>query len=407
MRAREFLFDNQNPSVDNLESLKATIVHKITELPDDKQTQHSLEEIEEVLSSIEVGGRKKSTLSNFATWSDKDVRDAKDLLAKYVLSLGASPSEKNSMLTQWREGGLIDLDILLDGNKNSIERIVKGYSTNSAVTELANDLVQVSSLGKGKGEFMLKVLCPNINEPKSGKGDIEVTGFGTVEVKTTDGGAGRFTDRQVKPGSGFQQAVNSFMKTFKPFLETEQAPAPVQQPVQSQFMQPPAQQAQQQEPVPQEEPMSEATKRVAKPKKLSSKTGLNIDQLTNLYQLLPQENKQDFVNKLTHVFDEIFVKVPQYSGAVITSITSGNSAKAKQLYGVACLNNYMAHKSDKGILYISLAGETSFTFFTDNESLNNAGMRLNIGTAYPVSLDMQMVYPQTTIVNTAQEQPSL
>lgn len=414
MRAREFLFDNKIPVVDNLASLKSVIVHKIKDLPEDEQTANSLGEIEDILGAIPLGGRKQTALADFGSWTDKDVQEAKTILAKYVVSLDAPISEKRSMLAQWKESGLIDIDILLNGNRNAIDQIVKGYATNTAVQELADDLIQVSSLGKGKGEFMLKVLSPIINEPPSGKGDIEVVGIGTVEVKTTDSGAGRFTDRQVKPGNNYQSAVNSFMKAFEQFLTDEE---PVQQPVVQQPLKPMLTKQPElfQDPNDPQgqlfnangEPIAEAAKAPAKPKALSSKTGLNISQLIALYKKIPEEKRLEFIKRLTKVLEEIFVSVPQYVGAVITSITSGNSAKSKQLYGVACLNNYIAQKDDKGILYISLVGETTFTFFTDNESLNAAGMRLNIGTAYPVTSDMQMAYPQTVIVNTVQEQPSL
>jgi len=66
----------------------------------------------------------------------------------------------------------------------------------------------------------------------------------------------------------------------------------------------------------------------------------------------------------------------------------------------------MAQKTDKGILYINLKGSPpTFTFFTDNASLNASNMRLNIETAYPVSNGMQEIYPQTSIVSTKQSQP--
>ena len=68
----------------------------------------------------------------------------------------------------------------------------------------------------------------------------------------------------------------------------------------------------------------------------------------------------------------------------------------------------MSTKTDKGILYINLrASPPTLTFFTNNASLNDAGMRLNIETVYPVTNDIQLAYPKTKIVPTLQVQPGL
>ena len=428
MRAFEFLFEKKQaaqddaaptgigePGTDPLYSLKLAIAHKIKDLPPSDDTKHSLQEVEDIIDSMKLGGRKKATISSFDTWSDADVKSAKEMLAKYVVSLDAPMEYKRSMLEQWKNGGLIDVDILFSTSapkQYPIGEIVKGYDNNPAVKELALDLMQVAGVGKGKGEFMLKVLSPAITHPAGGKGDVEVVNFGTVEVKTTDGGAGRFTDRQVKPGTGFQSAVNDFFKTFNPYLEgtvdaaaatTTQSPAedPARLKTLAGLKTPQTAQSAATPPV--EE--AKAPKQ-AKPKKLSSSSGINIEQLSNLYSSLPDDIRGDFTTKLTAVLDQVFVSAPEYSGAVVTAITAGTVAKAKQLYGVGILNNYMGQKTDKGILYINLkSNPPTFTFFTDNASLNSAGMRLNIETAYPVSNEIQLVYPKTSIVGTGQEQP--
>jgi hypothetical protein len=358
---------------------------------------------------------------------DEDVKSAKDLLARYIVSLEAPVAYKKSMLEQWKNGGLIDINVLFSTElpkQHTVGEIVKGYDTNPAIKEMTTDLLQVSSLGKGKGEFMLKVLSPSITNPKGGKGDIEVINFGTVEVKTTDGGAGRFTDRQVKPGPGYQSAVNDFFKTFNPFLENPDASAeeppvttapvtpPAEDPARLQTLAgintPPAT-AHAAPPVAEAKPpKAPKAPKAVKTKKMSSNSGINIDQLIALNKKLPDDMKGEFVTKLTAVLDQVFLTVPQYSGAIVHEITAGTSGKAKQLYGVGVLNNYMSVKTDKGILYISLReNPPTFTFFTNNASLNSAGMRLNIETVYPVTNDIQLAYPKTTIVPTGQDQPSL
>ena len=422
-----------DPATDPLYSLKLAIAHKIKDLPASDDTKYSLQEIEDIIDSMKLGGRKKATLSKFdekdaeglLVWKDTDVQSAKEMLAKYIVGLDAPVEYKRSMIEQWKNGGLIDVDLLLatgqpdqetKPKQHPIGQIVKGYDTNPAVKEFADDLMQVGGQGKGKGEFMLKVLSPKITNPAGGKGDIEVIGYGTVEVKTTDLGAGRFTDRQVKPGKHYQAAVNDFFNTFKQYLEptgnnitTE--PAEPTAPEETDRLQKLAgvKPSQATKPNAKQPPVEEAKEK--KPKKLSSDSGINIEQLHNLYNSLPEEVRGDFVTKLTAVLDQVFVskETHHYSGAVVNAITSqGGVTKAKQLYGVGVLNNYMAQKTDKGILYINLkASPPTFTFFTDNASLNAANMRLNIETAYPVSIDIQLVYPKTTIVSTAQAQPNL
>jgi len=438
MRSFEFLFEKKTetvapsagePDTDPLYSLKLSIAHKIKDLPPSEETKHSLQEVEDIIDSMQLGGRKKATEAGFDGWNDKDVQSAKKMLAKYVVSLDAPIEYKRSMLEQWKNGGLIDIDILFSTGKpkqHSIGEIVKGYDTNPAVKELATDLMQVSGVGKGKGEFMLKVLSPAITHPPGGKGDIEVIKYGTVEVKTTDGGAGRFTDRQVKPGKGYQAAVNDFFETFKTYLKTENAaaetPPPVAPPATPAPTAPAAPEndtARLQQlagiapttPVPTEPEVTEARKpktpKTTTAKKMYSAAGINIDQLSQLYSSLPTDLRGVFTNKLTAVVDQVFVAAPEYSGAFVTALTTGTVAKAKQLYGVGILNNYMAQKTDKGILYINLrSNPPTFTFFTDNTSLNDAGMRLNIETTYPVTNDIQNAYPKTSIVTTGQAQPA-
>ena len=419
MRAREFLklleqAAKATPGVaasDPLYSLKLAIAHKIKDLPPTPEAKNSLEDIEDLLAHIQAGGRRKATVTNFDSWSDVDVKKAKDLLAKYIVSLEAPIAYKKSMIEQWKNGGLIDTNLLLDGS-HTIEQIVKGYATNPAVKELADDLLQVASLGKGKGEFMLKVLSPAITDPPGGKGDILVAEAGTVEVKTTDGGAGRFYDRQVKAGPKYSSLASQFIKKYVKYFDDQesqqptapQQPAPISPaPVAGKV---PAQ-AQTEPTAP---PTMEAKKKgPAEPKKFTlSKTGLNMDHLVALYQKVPNELKANFTSDLTETLGEIFVQASEYAGAVVNAIAAGNSGKAKQLYGVGALNNYMSYKDDIGILYIDLTAKpATFTFFTDNTSLNKGGLRLNIGTVYPITSNEQYAFPQTSIVKTGQAQPGI
>lgn len=419
MRAKEFLrlieraksdLDREENQINDLESFKEIIQSKIKDLPITPESKKILDEVDEILSSIQLGGRKKSLKGELATYSDNDVKEAKDLLAKYIVSLDAELPYKRSMLDKWKKGGLINVSLLLDG-KHSINEIVMDYDTNPAIFEFANDLLQVAPLGHGKGEFMLKVLSPQINSPGV-KGDLLVRGLGVIEVKTSDAGLPRFYDREVRPRANYRNLSEKFISDFGNYLTTQdkkEEETPVEQP--DQTVEPVTDEPFQSinQPNKNQPTMEAKKKRNVKVSSIVSKSGLNIGQLLVIYtKLTTTELKQQFNNDLLNIFNQIFVKAPQYPGAVLNAIVNGNIGEAKQLYSAGILNNYLAHKEDKGILFIDLrADPAQFTFFKDNESLNNAGMRVEASTFYPVSTNEQYPYPQMEIVDTTQSQPTL
>jgi hypothetical protein len=371
MRAKEFLkliFEAAaapvvtpgDPASDPLYNLKLAIASKIKTLTPDPATEKALREIEDMLSSVGAGTKTEVVGKELQKINDVDVNAAQRLLAKYIYSLDASPADKKAMLAQWAsEDGLIDLGELLNPGKHTVATVVKGYDKNPAIKELTDDLAQVAALGQGKGEFLLSVFSKRITKAK--KGDLNIDKFGQVEVKTTDGGAGRFHDQQVRPSSGYQQAVNDFIKTFDSTLTAA---------------------------------------------KLKTSTGINIDQLVALNDALPVEQRDVFKEKLTAAISNIFVALPDVAGPIVDAIAIGNANLAKQQYAVAALNNYMAAKTeDKGILVINLRKDPyTFVFFNDNKSLNAGGMRLHAGTIYPITNDVRYAYPQTDIVDTSQAQ---
>jgi hypothetical protein len=263
MRAREFLkliFEAAagptaipgDPALDPLYNLKLVVANKIKDLPPDPATEQALHEIEDMLASVGAGTKTEVVGKELQKINDVDVNAAQRLLAKYIYSLDASPADKKSMLAQWAtDDGLIDLGALLNPGKNTVASVVKGYEKNPAIKELTDDLAQVAALGQGKGEFLLSVFSKRITKAK--KGDLNIDKFGQVEVKTTDGGAGRFTDQQVRPSASYQQSVNDFFKTFNETLTTA---------------------------------------------RLKSSTGVNIDQLVALKDALPVEQRDLFKEKL-------------------------------------------------------------------------------------------------------------
>jgi hypothetical protein len=374
MRAFEFLTEKArvdqtenpdavagDPQSDPLYDLKLAIANKIKVMPVDPKTERTLAEIEDLLATIGAASRSEYAGNELKLINDKDVNAAQKLLAKYILSMDATPADRKALMVQWaKPEGLIDIEKLLSIGKHTVSDIVIGYDTNPAIKELTDDLVQVASLGQGKGEFLLSVFSKKITKAK--KGDLQIEGFGQVEVKTTDVGAGRFGDQQVRPTTQYQNNVNDFIKTFKDTIEAT---------------------------------------------KVLTTTGINISGLITLKDALPAADRSLFKEKLLTTISSIFAATPELAGPVVDAIMVGNAGAAKQRYAVANLNNYTAtKKEDAGILMINIKKNPyTFVFFNDNASLNAGGMRLHSKTAYPITNDPNRnAFPQTDIQDTQRSQ---
>jgi hypothetical protein len=414
-----------DPNSDPLYSLKSAIAHKIKDLPDTPEVKAELQEIEDALKHLDTGKKRRGAAEEeLGSWSDEDVKSAKGMLARYIISLNAPVEYRREMLEIWKTEGLINIPALLNKGQNSISKIVKRYGKNPAIAEMTNDLLQVDSLGKGKGEFMLKVLSPKLTSTKSNKGDIELIGKGTIEVKTNNVNAARLADDDVKPAGQYSSLVKKFLNTFGQYwipTEQEQEPQPAEpvqppQPVQNQQQQPVQNQQQLDTTQPIQpqgavaEHRGQGKAKVAKPKKIKPipKSGLNIEALHELFNRVPKDLKNDYKDSLVAIIQQIFPKKQEYAEPIALGICAGQISRVKQYYGVASVLNYMEHKDDLGILFIDMAGkDTTFTFFTDNKTLNDAGLRVEIKTAYPVSEAGRTIYPPTYIVKTGQQQPEL
>jgi hypothetical protein len=415
-----------DPNSDPLYGLKSIIANKIKVLPDTPEVKNQLEDIEDALKHLESGKKRRSSAEEqFDGWSDEDVRAAKSLLARYIVSMNAPFESKIQMLDIWKTNGLINLKLLLSPGVNTIDKIVRRYSQNPAIKEMADDLIRVDSMGKGKGELFLKVLSPKITSPGDNKGDVEVKGKGKLEIKTYDQSGGRLGDQEVVPGPNYLSLVKAFLEKFgtywgqpaqqQPVQQAGQAQpvAPAQQPVQQ-----PAQQAGQvQQPTNLDPVQSQGTMegRVkAPPKAKASKgipsSGLNIAALSSLYNQLPDKKvKTEYIKALAEIVSEAFPKAnAAYGGAIATAIINGELGKAKQLYGTASFLNYMAIKHDIGILFINLTKDPiQFTFINDLPSLSQSKLRFHISTAYPVSTVIRNVHPPLDVVPTSQSQPEV
>lgn len=341
-----------------IEQLKLALSAKIKELPTDPETMKLLQEIEDLLASIGAGSRSKFVGNILQTIEDPDVNKAQKLLAKYFMSLDATPEHRKAMLELWKADKLVNVKALVTPGKHTVANLINGYDKNPAIKEMTDDLSQIAALGQGKGEFLLSVFSKKITKAE-GKGDLHINGVGTVEVKTTDIGAGRFMDQQVKPTPNYQNAVNDFRKTFKDVIAQQGITA----------------------------------------------SGISITNLIKLNGALNVKQRGLFSKKLSAAVANLFPAAPESVAPIVDSIVAGNANQAKQRYAVANLNNYMRQKDDVGILAINLAKDPyTFVFFTDNASLNAGGMRLHSSTGYPIASDVRDAYPQTNIVDTKQAQ---
>lgn len=356
------LLEAQQPyNEQELEAFKNVIADKIKQLPDDDVTAKALREIEDLLKNVNAGGKMGIINGKLAAIQDPTVDAAQKELARYILSMDMTPADRDQLFDLWSKNKLVKTNVLLSPGKKNFSQIITDYDSNPAIRELSNELMRISALGQGKGEFGLSVMSKSINK-QEGKGDLLIDGR-DIEVKTTDGGAGRFTDQEVRPGAGFDQAarkLNDFIKQYQPGL---------------------------------------------------AKSGANLDGIINFYTVLstnPDLKKESdtYIKMITEVIKHIFEG--EDVSSLINAVKSRDVNAAKQEYAKANFNYYMSKKKDEGVLYISLVKDPIMTvFFKDADELAASGLRLHAGTAYITSVaDVRLPYPQIEIVDTSTGQSS-
>lgn len=349
------LFETALPNTDELEAMKSVIAGKIKDLPDDSVTARALREIEELLTHVNAGGRVGMINGELARINDPTVTAAQKMLARYIVSMDVTPAQRDELFSLWREDKLVNRDKLLSKGSNNFSDIIASYSTNPAISELVNDVMRIQALGQGKGEFGLSVLSKNINKPD--KGDLLINGR-KIEAKTTDGGAGRFTDQEVRPAEGFERAardLNAYVAN-NPEIKT-----------------------------------------------ILPKSGLSIAAACDIAQQL--SDNTDFVAMCKQVIAMIFGGTTSDKSSIDSiadAIASGSTGVAMQAYAKASFNYYMSKKDDEGVLYINLTTEPINTvYFKDAEELADSTLRLHAGTAYITSIaDVRLPYPQMEIIPT-------
>lgn len=387
MRYTEFrtlprLFEMAADVVDNL---KLALADKIKTLPADNATIKTLREIEDLLRDVNAGGRKGLIFKDLQTIDDPAVHAAQKDIARYIMSIDGTPEERNELFKLWRSDNLVNKEQLLSGDDVAFDEVFNGYGTNPVITELVDTLMNVATLGHGKGEFALNVFSKSISKPTDGKGDLKIEFKGKmlqVEVKTASEtvtvdpetqkekrstSSARFGDHQVRPAGGWDTAareLNDFVRASGKFK-------------------------------------SRKGFRMKVPG-----SGLSLASAIEFYQNVTAGDQREFASKLADVVKLIFgdveggrkkyvVRLNNNIETIIDYITAGDLAGAKQAYSNASFNYYMARKHDDGVLYVSLVNKT-FVWYDSAESLTGKGLRLHADSIYLTGVNDpgRTAYPQ-------------
>ena len=349
MRATEFLAEEFTDQ--NIENIKSVIGHKIQDLPADDETVKTLSEIEDLLNHSKSGGKIGYVNNKLSDLDDASVTAARKLLAKYILAIPMTPAQRENLFKRWKADKLVNHKALLTrGKKNTFTDIIVGYGKDPIITELTDDLIEIQAYGQGKGEFLLSVFSRKITK-REGGGDLSVAGV-NVEVKTSKGGSGRFYDHNVRPTNDYSNVAQNIINTYKKEMKLNQI--------------------------------------------VPSKTGINLTQIMQIYQILEGSKKAQFIKQFKNLLSTIF---PEANIAdIVRNIQTGNLDGARLQYGKASFENYIAQKDDQGVLLIDISGKAGWTLFYSNYAdLQNGGFTFKVDTAYPISSNVMNCYPQVAV----------
>jgi len=351
------------PTKDELEGMKSVIASKIRELPPDDATAKALKEIEELLQHVNAGGRMGMIYDQLEQISDPSVLASQKLLARYILSIDSSPDQRKEFFNLWKNNKMVNISELLSKKKVSFSTVFSNYDSNNLIKEFVNDVMEISTLGHGRGEFGLNVLSKSIWKPEENKGDLQMRHQKKnwqIECKTTMGGAARFSDQQVRPAEGYEAAaivLNNFVKSNKSY--------PVRLPT----------------------------------------AGLSVNKAIEIYQNLKASDQPKFLELVRNSVSLIFGGKKGNQADIkfiVDSIKNGDSGSALQGWSKASFNYYIKQKDDDGILYIDL-NEKSFIFYDNADDLTQQGLRFHASTPYISSVKDpgRAAYPKIELVKTS------
>ena len=378
-----------------VDSLKQALASKIKTLPTDEATIKTLREIEDLLRDVNAGGRVGLINKDLKSIGDPTVNSAQQLLARYIISIDATPEQRNELYSAWKADKLVDIDKMLEGDRVGFAEVFTGYDSNPLIQELVDELMRVMALGHGKGEFGLSVLSKRINKPESTKGDLLIKHGGkvlSVEVKTSDTSldkkgslkksSARFGDQEVRPTADYAEGSKK-LNAFASSLIKKLAPKGV---------------------------LSNQAKKGLGDSGLNLTTAIELVKAADptesdtLLGLIRYNIKQIFGNWGDSTKEGYRSPRPEYKqrlmkniNTLLSSIESGDANGALQAYSQATFNYYMAKKHDDGVLYIDL-GAGTFVWYTKAEDLGSKGLRLHAQTIYLSGANpARTVYPQIEI----------
>jgi hypothetical protein len=380
-----------NISADHLSGMKDLIARRIRSLPDDDATQRALQEIEDMLQHLGKGGRIGAIGKQIDDVKDNAVKDARKILARLVMSIieetQATTAQRAEFFEIWQNDKIVNIEGLLSHDRIDFAGAFNGYGTNPIMTDFVDEVMSISELGMGRGEFGLNVLSksisvagkasksPNSEEDEGGskKGDLQIKLNGKVyqvELKTESGGAARFGDQEVRPAEGFEAAavaLNTYVKKHKMYNNLS--------------------------------------------RKLSG-SGMNLNQAIEFHQMVPTADKSKFIGLVQNCLNLIFgnikggrkdhlTRLKRNVNDIVSAIQVGDAGGAAQAYSQASFNFYMSRKHDDGVLYTNLNNKT-FVFYDDAAQLLDQGLRFHASTPYISATKdpVRSVYPQISVQTT-------
>lgn len=336
---------------------KSEIAARIKELPADDASMTALREIEDLLKHVNAGGRMGIINGELKNINDPTVDAAHKELSRFILSIPQTPEQRTELFKLWKADKLLDYKKMCQVGTTSFATIIAKYHSNPLIKELVNELMKVSALGQGKGEFGLSVLSKNVSK-QDGKGDLSIAGR-PIEVKTTDGGAGRFTDQEVRPANGFEKVATELNK-----FVSQHPTTPLNVPA----------------------------------------SGLNLTSAVAYYEMLESPKDKKYYLSMVEKVITLIMGGTKTSNIddIIDGVKSGDSGKALQGYAKASFDYYMSKKKDDGVLYINVAVEPITTvFFKTADDLSASSLRFHAKTPYiTATKDHRLPYPQIEIVPT-------
>jgi len=376
-----------------ISDLQNYLVGKIKELPADEQSVKTLREIEDLLKDVNAGGRTSKLNKDIQSVQDPLVRQAHMLLARYINQIitfgNATPEDREELFTLWKADQLVNLDLLLGNDLVGWSEIFNGYGSNPIIQELVDELMVISALGHGKGEFALSVLSKRINQPASGKGDLEVNFNGQelkVEVKTADMGKDKFV---INPKTGKKEFRKGKMSSAR-FGDQEVNPAPGYEAASEKLN-------------------AFVNSKLPKGKKLGG-SGLNVGKAVELLTSLEPKDADILMGMIRQNVKLIFGKKfqdarPDYQkkllkniNGILSSIEQGDVSSALQYWSRSNFNYYMAAKKDDGVLFVNIPEKTTI-YYNTAEDLQGVGLRFRADTTYISGSDPKRnAYPQIQVV---------